>query len=189
MNTEELKYPIGKFNPLQELNKQNRKKWMKTIRRFPKNLRAVIRNLNNSQLDTPYRPGGWTLRQVIHHLADSHLNSYIRFKWALTEETPLIKTYHQVKWAELPDAKSSPINPSIRTLRGIHKRWSILMNAMTEEDFRRELTHPEWKDNLSLNRMLSLYAWHCDHHLAHITSLMTRNGWSKQKKGISDKAN
>ena len=171
MTMDELRYPIGKFNPSQEISIKNRKKWIKTIRRFPKKIRAAVKKLNDEQLDTPYRPGGWTIRQVVHHVADSHINSYVRFKWTLTEDTPEIKAYEQEGWAELPDAKTGPIKPSLTILEGVHQRWYQLLKSMSDEDFARELTHPEWDFKLSLNRMLSLYAWHCKHHLAHITNL------------------
>lgn len=151
---------------------------MKIIRRFPKKLRVTVKGLTDEQLDTPYRPGGWTVRQVVHHVADSHVNSYVRFKWTLTEDTPEIKAYEQEAWAELYDSRKAPIKSSLRILDGIHRRWSQVLNAMSEEDFKRELTHPEWEYRLSLDRMLSLYAWHSRHHLAHITSLIDREGFN-----------
>ena len=133
--------------------------------------------LTDHQLDTPYRPGGWTVRQLIHHIADSHLNSYVRFRWALTEDTPVIKAYDEKEWAELPDAQSAPIKYSLNLLKAVHGRWSLLLERMSPDDFEKELSHPEWKYNLSLNDMVQLYHWHGSHHLAHITGLIAREEW------------
>lgn len=177
MDIDKLKYPIGRLDKNQAFTEKNRRKWIKTIKKLPKRLNKTVSKLNDQQLDTPYRPGGWTVRQVIHHMADSHVNSYIRFRWALTEDSPMIKAYEEKSWAELPDAKDSDIDASLLMLGGIHERWTRLLESMSEEDFARELGHPEWKNNLSLNFMCSLYAWHCKHHLAHITELIKRKGW------------
>lgn len=177
MDIEQLKYPIGKFHPNPDFNAELRNEMINNIKSFPQRLTGVVTELNEEQIDTPYRPGGWTVRQLVHHLADSHVNSYIRFRWTLTENTPEIKPYEQADWAELPDAKSAPVKFSLNILKAIHARWVLLMDRMTDEEFRRELGHPEWKNNLSLNTMVQLYNWHCDHHLAHITSLIEREGW------------
>lgn len=178
LSIEKLKYPIGKFDGDQEVSNTKRSKWIKTIKRFPKKLKAEVKSLSKSQLDTPYRPGGWTVRQLVHHIADSHVNSYVRFRWTLTEQLPKIKTYNQNLWAELPDARSAKIDLSVNIITAIHARWVALLEEMNPEHFERELYHPEMDKNLSLNFMLSLYAWHCDHHLAHITELKKRSKWS-----------
>lgn len=177
MDIEKLKYPIGKFAPLDDFDAKKRSVRINNIKSFPQRLTGVITELNEDQLNTPYREGGWTVRQLVHHLADSHVNSYIRFRWALTEDTPIIKAYKQDAWADLPDAKNAPVNLSLNVLKAIHGRWVLLMERMSVDDFEKELAHPEWKSNLSLNVMLQLYSWHCDHHLAHITSLMHRKEW------------
>jgi hypothetical protein len=177
MDLDKLRYPIGKLDTTQKQNAENRAKWKRIIRKFPKRLKKTIASLNGEQLSIPYRPDGWTVRQVVNHLADSHVNSYIRFRWALTEEAPVIKAYHEQLWAELPDAKYGNVKPSLDILKGVHSRWSRLLDEMSEEDYQRELGHPEWKNNLSLGFMLSLYAWHCEHHLAHITNLIKSEGW------------
>ena len=177
ISLEKLKYPIGRLDRNQEHTPINRKMWIKTIKRLPKKLNKLTKGLSKEQLATPYRPDGWTVRQVVNHLADSHVNSYIRFRWALTEDTPIIKAYDEKSWAELSDAKNGDIKDSITILKGIHARWVNLLEDMSESDFQKELAHPEWKNNLSLSFMLSLYAWHCDHHLAHIKHLIKREGW------------
>ena len=177
MELEKLKFPIGKFSPNKDYDADMRYEMIANIKSFPQKLTGVVMELNDEQLDTPYRPEGWTVRQVVHHVADSHLNSYIRFRWTLTEDTPVIKAYEQADWAELPDAKNAPIKFSLNLLKAIHARWTLLLERMSVEHYERELRHPEWKNNLSLNDMLQLYSWHCDHHLAHITSLIDRKGW------------
>lgn len=136
----------------------------------------AIEGLNEQQLDTPYRVGGWTIRQVIHHVPDSHLNAYVRFKLALTEDAPAIKTYDEAAWATLPDAKTTPIETSLSLLEAIHVRWDIIMRSMSDSDFQRTINHPEW-GNVDLNWMVRMYEWHGRHHSAHITSLRQRMGW------------
>ncbi len=177
MDIETLKYPIGKFEIQESMDQESRAEMISVIKSFPQKLTTVVMELNEEQLDTPYRPDGWTVRQVVHHSADSHVNSYIRFRWALTEDTPTIKAYDEKEWAELPDAKSAPIKFSLNLLKAIHARWTLLLERMSEEDYARQLAHPDWKENASLDVMLQLYSWHCSHHLAHITSLITRKGW------------
>lgn len=177
MDLEKLKYPIGKFERKESIDTSERAELIANIKSFPQRLTTVVMELNEEQIDTQYRPEGWTVRQVVHHAADSHINSYIRFRWALTEDTPTIKAYNETEWAELPDAKNAPIKFSLNLLKSVHARWTLLMERMSEKEFGRELSHPEWKNNLSLDDMLQLYSWHCAHHLAHITSLMERKGW------------
>ena len=143
----------------------------------PAAMRTAVRGLNDGQLDTPYRPGGWTVRQVVHHVPDSHMNAYTRFKLALTEDTPTIKPYDEGKWAETPDGKSALVEESLTLLDALHKRWLIVLTSMQPSDFLRKLNHPEWDAPLSLDAMLALYAWHGRHHAAHIAGLRTREGW------------
>jgi uncharacterized damage-inducible protein DinB len=142
----------------------------------PAKLRAAVAGLSASQLDTPYRPEGWSVRQVVHHLPDSHANAYVRFKLALTEDSPTIKPYLEARWAELPDTRETPVEVSLALLEALHRRWVILLRAMTAEDFARPLQHPE-KGRLTLDQMLALYAWHGRHHVAHVTALRERMGW------------
>ncbi len=175
---EALKYPVGKFKAPATYNKELYKEWIQTIEELPGRLKKVLLPLNDSQLDTPYREGGWTLRQVVHHLADSHLNSYIRFKLALTEDVPVIKPYHEDRWAELEEAKHAPVDVSVQLLEALHKRWVLFLRTLGEEDLNRKFHHPESKKDFELRTILALYAWHCNHHLAHITSLLERKGWN-----------
>lgn len=176
MEIEDLKYPIGKYNMPDKHDRHVRMALIESIRSYPDRLIDEVIDLDDDQLDTSYRPGGWSVRQVIHHLADSHMNSYVRFHWALTEETPTIKAYDQKGWAELPDSHG-PISMSLELLDSIHQRWTFLMDYMEEVDFERQLAHPEWKKNLSLDQLVGLYAWHGEHHKAHIIFLADRMGW------------
>ncbi len=173
--SENFRFPVGKFEKI-EVTEELRSQFFETIATLPQKLREACQGLNDEQLETEYRPEGWTVKQVVHHLADSHSNSLIRFKLALTEETPPIKPYLEDKWAELADAKHAPIELSLNQIDSIHARWSLILNAMTAQDFERNLFHPEHGE-VSLNYMLSLYDWHCRHHLAHITELKKRNDW------------
>jgi uncharacterized damage-inducible protein DinB len=143
---------------------------------LPANLHSAIEGLNAQQLDTPYRPDGWTVRQLVHHVPDSHMNAYIRFKLALTEFEPAIKSYKEDLWAKLPDSGQTPVETSMSLLEALHGRWVTLLQSMRGEDFARSLRHPEL-GVLSLDRMLALYAWHSAHHTAHITALRARMGW------------
>jgi uncharacterized damage-inducible protein DinB len=179
-STEEtLRYPTGKFHrPRGPLTDSQRREMIDVIARTPSDLRAAVRGLSDAQLDTPYRPGGWTVRQVVHHVPDSHMNAFIRFKLALTEETPTIKPYDEAAWAKLSDVGQTPIETSLTLLSALHDRWVNLMRGMSSSDFSRTLKHPEWDDPMSLDTVLALYAWHGPHHIAHITSLKQRQGWS-----------
>ena len=174
--SEALRYPIGNFDPHAKIDPANRPNVIDSIAGAPERLRAAVAGLTEAQLDTPYRDGGWTVRQVVHHVPDSHLNAYIRFKWTLTEDVPLIKTYRQAEWAELPDSRETPIATSLDLLEALHLRWETLMREMTDADFARKLRHPEW-DEIDLDVMARLYAWHGRHHVAHITNLRERKGW------------
>ena len=135
--------------------------------------------LENAQLDTPYRDGGWSVRQVVHHIADSHINSIVRFKLALTEDTPTIRPYDEALWAELGDARSAPVELSLALIDALHARWAVMLRGMTAEDFKRTFHHPEHDRTFPLDRTLAMYAWHGKHHIAHITSLADRMGWSR----------
>jgi hypothetical protein len=143
---------------------------------LPANLRTAVSGLTNSQLDTPYRDGGWNLRQVVHHLADSHANSYVRFKLSLTEEWPTIKPYDEAAWAELAYSRTLPVEPSLEMIAGLHTRWVALLQSLSEHDFQRGFNHPE-RGRMTLATNLALYAWHSHHHTAHISALRARNGW------------
>ena len=147
------------------------------IARLPDDFRGAVCGLSESQLDTPYRPEGWTVRQLVHHVPDSHMNAYVRFKLALTEDVPTIKPYDEAEWAKLSDVRDTPIETSLTLLSAMHDRWVRLLSAMSPDDFARKLNHPDWDAPLSLDTMLALYAWHGPHHTAHITSLRQRMGW------------
>lgn len=172
----DLRFPIGRYRPPSEISESLRDEWICELESLPQNLRNAVAGLSEPQLDTPYRPGGWTVRQVVHHLPDSHLNSYLRFRLALTEDMPAIKTYEEAQWAELPDARTSPIEPSLLLLDGLHRRFSVLLRSLTPDDFAKMFRHPELGE-IRLDWTLGLYAWHSRHHVAHITKLRLREGW------------
>ncbi|MBV8207262.1 MAG: bacillithiol transferase BstA [Acidobacteria bacterium] len=171
----DLRYPTGPFSMPHDVAAEEREQHIADIAAAPFKLRTAVLGLTTQQLDTHYRPGGWTVRQVVHHLPDSHMNSYIRFKLALTEHEPAIKTYHEHLWAQLPDSTLG-IEVSLRLLEALHTRWVALLQAMTAEDFARTLKHPEI-GVMRLDQVLALYSWHSRHHVAHITSLRERMGW------------
>ncbi len=172
----DLSYPIGKFQFDPAVTPATRARCIESIRRMPADMKTAVAGLTDEQLDTPYRPGGWTIRQVVHHVPDSHMHSYIRFHWTLTEDDPLIKAYDQDAWANLADGKSAPVGLSLALLEALHARWVILLESMRAEDFERRLQHPE-SGRLTLDIMLQLYAWHGAHHVAHVTGLRERMGW------------
>ncbi len=172
----ELRYPIGKFQAPERLDAQNRVSWIEQIDLLPSKLRAAVEGLDDFQLDSSYRPGGWTVRQVVHHLPDSHINSYCRFRFALTEDSPAIKSYDESAWAKLPDARSAPVALSLSLLQALHGRWVALLRSMTDADFARTFQHPELGP-FPLGKALALYAWHGDHHLAQINALRSREHW------------
>src|ERR1700686_5227808 len=172
----DLRYPVGKYEQRNVLTPNQRRDFIETIARAPARLRAAIAGLTAEQLNTPYRPEGWTVRQVVHHLPDSHMNAYVRFKLALTENEPAIKPYDEARWAELADSRDTPIEVSLTLLDALHQRWVTLLRSMHAEDFARRLNHPE-RGVLTLDEMLSTYEWHSRHHVAHITSLRERLGW------------
>jgi hypothetical protein len=172
----DLRYPVGKFNFEEDPTAEQTQQAIDEIAATPANLRAAVSGLTDAQLDTPYREGGWTVRQVVHHVVDSHLNSYIRFRFALTEDEPTIKPYDEAVWAELIDAKSSPVEVSLALLEPLHERWVTLLRSLTPEDFKRQFRHPEI-GAVTLEKNVGLYAWHGKHHTAHITGLREREGW------------
>jgi hypothetical protein len=172
-----LKFPIGKFQKPALLTDEILERFIKDIETFPGRLRKEVSSLNDQQLDTPYRPEGWTLRQVVHHCADSHMNSIIRFKLALTEDKPTIKPYFEERWAELPDSKNLPVEHSLLLLEGLHARWVTLLRLIPKEELKKSFIHPEHGKEIQLEENLGIYAWHCNHHLAHITSLKMRMNW------------
>ena len=172
----DLRYPIGPFDIKAKWTPENRDGFIHQISEAPEKLRAAIKGLTPQQLDTPYRPEGWTVRQVVHHLPDSHMNAYIRFKLALTEQEPLIKPFAEELWAELPDTTQTPPEVSLQLLESLHQRWTVLLRALQPKDWTRTFRHPE-HGVVSLETNLALYAWHGRHHVAHITSLRERMGW------------
>ena len=177
IDIESLRYPVGPIVRIKEpLDRATRSRFIDAIEHAPAKFRSLVAGLSDAQLDTPYRPGGWTVRQVVHHVPDSHLNAYIRFKLALTEDTPTIKPYDQAQWAELADARESPIETSLQLLESLHDRWVRLLRSMSDADFSRRLMHPE-NGPMTLDSVLGLYGWHGRHHTAHITSLRERKGW------------
>jgi uncharacterized damage-inducible protein DinB len=172
----DLRYPIGPFKKEENLTTQRRQELIEQIAQAPAAFRAAVKGLKDSQLDTPYRPGGWTVRQVVHHVPDSHLNAYTRLKLALTENQPTIRAYDEKLWAELPEARTAPVEMSLPLLEALHRRWVVQWQAMKLDDFARSFNHPE-HGLCTLDWLLCMYAWHGRHHTAHITSLRERMGW------------
>ena len=172
-----LKYPIGQFDCPNTISPQHLDSWISILEHFPNRLENLVKDLTNRQLDTVYRPEGWTVRQVVHHLSDSHHHSYIRFKWALTEDKPLIKAYYEDRWAELIDSKSSPIQMSLNHLRAIHDKLVYLLKSLKLEDFNMSFIHPETKSEVKLSYTVGNYAWHSNHQYAHIVHVLKRKGW------------
>lgn len=172
----DARYPIGKFSVEGEVTPERRRGWIARIAAVPARLRAAVADLTDEQLDTPYRDGGWTVRQLVHHLPDSHMNAYVRLKLALTEENPPVKTYDEAQWATLPDSRITPPAVSLALLEALHARWVDLLESLDDARWHRTMRHPEWGD-ISLEFVLALYAWHGDHHVAHVTTLRERMGW------------
>lgn len=169
------RYPIGKFSYTGPLSADQKKECFDNIEQAPARLREAVRGLTDAQLDTPYRDGGWTVRQVVHHVPDSHMNAYVRFKLALTEDDPVIKPYLEDRWAELADSRR-PIENSLVMLDSLHNRWTILLRGLSDAEWKRTFRHPEL-GSVSLEKNLALYSWHGRHHVAHVTSLKQRMGW------------
>ena len=173
---DDLRYPIGRFSPQASSAPGIRATQIQTVRLLPERLRAAVAGLNDAQLDTPYREGGWTVRQVVHHLADSHAMAYIRCKLALTGDWPAINAYDEAAWANLADSRLLPVDVSLGLIAGLHARWTALLESLTDEDFQKGYNHPE-RGRQTLTDALAMYDWHSRHHTAHITSLRARQGW------------
>jgi len=176
-DTIDLRYPIGRFSHRGPVADDLLARWIDEIEALPQQMQKVVAGLTDEQLDTRYRPGGWTLRQVVHHVPDSHLHSYVRFKWALTEDQPTIKTYDEAAWAELPDVQVVPVETSLGLLSLLHAKWVALLRVLTPEQWAQRFVHPEWGAQ-NLSWATGVYAWHGRHHLAHITTTVEREGWS-----------
>lgn len=174
--SEELRYPVGRFTPVTPVTDAVRTAAIDEVAALPRNIRAAVRGLSEAQIDTPYRPDGWTVRQVVHHVADSHMNGFIRLKLALTEENPTIKPYEENSWARLADMQL-PLETSLLILDNVHARWDAVYRSMPAAQFQRTFFHPEMQERLTLERHVLLYAWHSRHHVGHITSLRSREGW------------
>jgi hypothetical protein len=172
MSEKTPQYPIGKFHAPATISAVDRARYIETIAAAPARLRAAVNGHSAKQLETPYREGGWTVRQVIHHVPDSHMNAYVRFKLALTEANPVIKPYDEAAWALLSDTADTPIETSLNLLESLHRRWVVLMRGMSEADWKKGYIHPDSDGVIALDQVLALYAWHCSHHLAHVKAVM-----------------
>jgi len=172
----DVRYPVGKFEQPKTFTDNDRQVCLQQIAEAPSRFRTAFKGLTDSQLDTPYRDGGWTVRQVAHHVPDSHMNAYVRCRLALTEQAPAIKPYNEARWAELLDARSAPIEPSLSLLESLHFRWVMLLKSLAPAEFKKPLVHPE-HGTIDIDFLVQLYAWHGRHHTAHITSLRQRKGW------------
>jgi len=173
---DDLRYPVGRYTLPEEVSAEQRREWLGQVAEAPARLREAVRGLSDEQLDTPYREGGWTVRQVVHHVPDSHMNAVIRFKLGLTEDTPTIKTYEESEWAKLPDVRVTPVETSLALLDALHDRAMRLLEALDESQWQRTFRHPEL-GVMRLDQTLGMYAWHGRHHVAHITGLRERMGW------------
>ena len=173
----QLQYPIGKFDCPHHISAEQIAIWISILEYFPNRLENLVSRLTNEQLNTVYRPNGWTVRQVVHHLSDSHHHSYTRFKWALTEDKPIIKAYHEDRWAELQDSKKAPIDLSIQHLKAIHSKLVYLLNGLSQADLNKTFIHPESNKEVLLKHNIGIYAWHSNHHYAHIENLLKRKLW------------
>lgn len=176
------KYPIGTFQFEEEITASVTEEWINAIEELPILLKDAVKDLNDEQLDTSYRSGGWSIRQVLHHIADSHMNAYVRFKLALTEEKPVIKPYDEAAWAELSDY-NLPIDVSLSLIEALHKRWADLLRSLTPDEMEKTFIHPD-SGEISVGNNIGIYAWHGRHHLAHITSLCNRMGWFNSRKKV-----
>lgn len=177
MELTQLQYPIGQYRQPDPITPEHLQSWTRQIAGLPGRLEAALTGLTDAQLDTPYRPGGWTVRQLVHHIADSHLNACCRVRLALTEDSPNIKPYDQDEWVKLPDAMTLPVGPSLNIIRGVHARWAFLLSNLDGTGFLRSFVHPEYGTVFTIASATGLYAWHGGHHLAHILELKKRNGW------------
>jgi hypothetical protein len=178
MDIEKLKYPIGKFDCPSNITHEILEAWISILEHFPQRLSNLVSSLSEEQLNTPYRPEGWTVKQVIHHIYDSHHHSYNRFKWTLTEDSPIIKAYDEKKWANLFDYKAAPIEMSLLSIKALHAKLVFLLKGLTYVEFQKEFIHPEHNhERISLGKATGTYAWHSNHHYAHIENLLKREGW------------
>ena len=175
--TSDVRYPVGKFTAPLDWDEKQLAEWRAEIAQLPANLHRAVAGLDDTQLDTPYRDGGWTVRQTVHHVADSHLNAFCRFRLALTEDVPTIKPYFEARWAELPDSRTLPVTPSLQILDGLHVRWVTMIDAMTPEQWQKGFVHPDHGRTMTLAQTAAMYAWHSRHHVAHINALRARRGW------------
>lgn len=171
------RFPIGQFECPTTITDKIKDGWIQTLEQFPSKLENLVKNLSDDQLDTPYRDGGWTIRQLVHHCSDSHHHSYIRFKWALTEENPLIKAYDQDSWANLFDRRTAPIRMSLDHLKAVHYKLVYLLRGLSDSDLERSFVHPETGDTVQLRKNIGIYAWHSDHHYAHIENILKEKAW------------
>lgn len=174
---EQLRYPLGKFKAPEQISDAQINEWIAVLESLPNRLEGMVIGLSEKQLETPYRPGGWTVRQLVHHISDSHHNSYIRFKWALTEDKPVIKPYDEKAWAELFDSRTAPIQMSLDHLRAIHTKLVFLLKGLSKEQLQRKFIHPDGNQESTLAENIGRYAWHSNHHFAHIANLIQREGW------------
>lgn len=177
VSLEQLRYPEGKFSFNANADTKEIEHWISQIKKLPSDVRNAVKGLSEEQLNTTYREGGWTVKQVVHHLADSHINAYVRIKLALTENHPTIKPYEEAKWAELVDAKNLPVEISLSLLDSLHARWVHVLKQLSANEYEKTVFHPESKRDMSVKFLISLYAWHSKHHTAHITSLRERKRW------------
>lgn len=175
---EKLQYPIGHFDCPETISSTQINDWIQVLETLPARLQTLVKNLTDEQLETPYRPGGWTIRQVVHHIADSHHNSYIRFKWALTEDSPLIKVYDEKAWSSLFDAQTAPIELSLNYITALHAKLVYLLKGLSADDLNKHYVHPEGNVAVSVAENIGKYAWHSNHHFAHVENVLQRKGWS-----------
>ena len=176
MDINKLKYPLGQYEAPKEITDEHIKKWVQNIENLPEKLEVLTKGLTLSELNYPYRPEGWNIKKVVHHLADSHMNSFVRFKLTVTEDNPTIKPYHEALWANTPDANTDDINPSMSILKGLHSRWTMFLKNLESSDLNRTYFHPEDQKQYTLKWMIGLYSWHCKHHLAHIEQALKHKG-------------
>ncbi|MDW5289354.1 YfiT family bacillithiol transferase [Formosa sp. PL04] len=176
---EQLKYPIGQFQCPELITAKHLDNWIDVLNQFPTRLNALVKPLTDFQLDTEYRPGGWTIRQLVHHTADSHHHSYTRFKWSLTEDNPVIKAYNQDDWSNLEDAINAPVSMSLMHIEAVHKRLVYLLKSLNDKDLERSFIHPETNKKVTIKENIGMYAWHSSHHFTHIVKALERKGWAK----------
>lgn len=176
-NLEQLQYPIGKYEIPDPITENHVSEWISVLEDLPARFEKMVSGLSEEQLETPYRPGGWTVRQVIHHVSDSHHHSYIRFKWGLTEDNPVIKPYFEKEWANLFDTRTAPVQMSLNHLKAVHFKLVYLLRGLSKEQLQRTFTHPEGNEVTTLKENIGRYAWHGSHHFAHIENLIKREGW------------